>query len=176
MFILTQNNRVEIEPKTLWIPEFKAVWEADRTKKKAKATKEFAYIYFMADYKSEFNIFGLEKPRIIGEDIMGSSEYDPSQLVLDAIKKYEKLQESFSMRYLRSVRDTVNSLMVFYEELRFKKDQTDMKNFDPTKVTKGLKDVETILSQLEKWEKKIICPYEAEGSSPCLKMQIWQHG
>ena len=156
MFILSQNNKVEIEPRMLWIPEFKDIWERDHTKTKAKAKMEFAYVYFMEDYKSEYNIYGVEKPRFVAEDILNDPFYHPDELVQKAMDKYCALQETFSMRYLKSVRETVNSLMKFYDELRYRSGQTNAKDYDPVPVTKALKEVESILEKLEKWEKKVM--------------------
>ncbi len=155
MFILSQNNKVEIEPRMLWIPEFKDLWERDTSKTKANAKKEFAYIYFMEDYKSEYNIYGIEKAKYVAEDIMGGI-YVPDEIVKKAMEKYMQLQETTSMRYLKSVRETTNSLMKFYDELRFKSGQTNVTQYDPSLATKALKDVESILEKVEKWEKKVM--------------------
>jgi len=161
MFVVGKNNKVEIEPRMLLIPEFKKVWESDQSKFKAKATKEFAFIYFMGDYKSEYNIYGIEKEKAIANDIMEDEKYIPPKSVIIAIKKYEDLQETFSMRYLKSVRETMNSLMKFYDELRFKSKSSNVSSYDPTLVTKALKEVEIILEKVEKWEKKV---KEEEGN------------
>lgn len=155
MFILTKENRVEIEPRMLFIPEFKKIFERDRSKTKSKSQKEFAFIYFMADYKSEYNIYGIEKPVAVKRDIMGNEDYEPDEDILSAIEKYEMLQETTSMRYLKSVRETVNSLMKFYNELRYKSNSTNVTDYDPGPVTKALKDVELIVEKIEKWEKKV---------------------
>jgi hypothetical protein len=139
----------------LLIPEFKRIWENDVSKTKVKATKEFAYIYFVADYKSEYNIYGIEKRRIVAKEIMDDEMYIPDQLIEDAILKYSRLQETSSMRYLKSVRETADSLMKFYDELRFKSSSMNVTEYDPKKVTNALKDVEDIIEKLEKWEKKV---------------------
>jgi len=139
----------------LWIPEFKSLWERDKSKTKAKATKEFAYIYFVADYQSEYNIYGFEKNRAVAEEVFGNVEYKPDESILAAIVKYESFQETLSMQYLKSVRATVHSLMKFYEELRFRSETQNAMDYDPSKVTKAMKDVEDTIEKIEKWEKKV---------------------
>lgn len=161
MFAVGKNNKIEIEPRMLLIPEFKKIWEADMSKTKSKAMKEFAFIYFMGDYKSEYNIYGIGKAEAVAGDIMNDEKYTPTKNVSLAIRKYESLQETFSMRYLKSVRETMNSLMKFYDELRFKSNQSNVSTYDPTLVTKALKEVEIILEKVEKWEKKV---KEEEGN------------
>lgn len=154
MFILNKGQ-VEVEPRALLIPEFKALWDRDTSKTKAKVLKEMAYVYFVADYNSEYNIYGLEKRKVISKEIMDNHLYEPDELVSNAITRYETIQETYSMRYLRSVRETVDSLMKFYDELRFKSKSMNARDYDPTQVTKGLKEVEIILEKIEKWERKV---------------------
>jgi len=154
MFIL-KSGTIDIEPKALFIPEFKTLYDRDKSKDKSMAMKEFAYVYFIADYKSEYNIYGLEKRTMISSEIMGTPNYKPDDIVNDAITRYELIQQTYSMRYLRSVRDTIDSLMKFYDELRFKSKTTNVASYDPSLVTKALKEVELILEKIEKWEKKV---------------------
>lgn len=156
MFIRTKENRVEIDPKMLWVPEFKAIWSRDKSKDKRRANREFAYIYFVADYKSEYNVYGIEKQIAVSRDIMGKDEYVPDEIVQAAIEKYEKMQETASMRYLKSVYATVNSLIKFYDELRFKSESSNAMQYDPNPAIKGMKEVELILEKVEKWERKVL--------------------
>jgi hypothetical protein len=143
----------------LLIPEFKKIWDRDSSKTKKRANDEFAYVYFVGDYKSEYNIYGIEKRQMVAREIMGDQYYLPDELVEKALEKYIKLQETSSMRYLHSVRETVDSLMQYYDQLRFRSGQDDVLKYDPSNVTKALKDVESIIEKLEKWEKKV---YEEE--------------
>jgi hypothetical protein len=154
MFILNQG-KPEIEPKMLIVPEFKALWNRDKSANKARATKELAYIYFVGDYKSEYNTYGLEKRNMVALEIMGSGEWEPDELVTNALIKYEAMQQTYSMRYLKSVRNTVDSLMKFYNELQFKAGQQNILDYDPVPVTRGLKEIEIILEKIEKWERKV---------------------
>ena len=153
MFTLNQGNP-EVEAKALFVPEFKRIWDRDKSKNKARATKELAYVYFIADYLSEYNIYGVEKSTIVAKEIFNDDKYNPDKLVQEAIVKYEAMQESYSMRYLKNVRETVDSLMEFYGELSFKKGD-DANKYNPKALTTALKDVETIVERIEKWEKKV---------------------
>jgi hypothetical protein len=153
MFTLKDGNPV-IEAKALFIPEFKKIWDRDKSKDKARATKELAYVYFMADYLSEYNIYGVEKAVMIGREMMDDQKYKPDVAVQEAIVKYEAMQETYSMRYLKNVRETVDSLMEFYGELSFKKGD-DANKYNPKALTTALKDVELIVEKIEKWEKKV---------------------
>ena len=161
MFKINKENKVDIEAKILYIPEFKEIWIRDKSKNKARAKKEFAFIYYTADYKSEYNVYGLDKAEAIAREIMGDEKYEPDELISKAVERYEKMQESYSMRYLKSVRETVESLMRFYDDLRYKGEkQQNVLEYDPSPVIKGMKDIESILEKLEKWEKKVMSEEE----------------
>jgi len=153
MFNYNEKNEMIPDPVLMLVPEFKKIWDRDKTKSKEKAKREFAYIYFIADYKSEYNTFGLEKEESIAIDIMKDKEYIPDDVVIEAIEKYEKLQLTSSMRYLKSIRMTVDSLIAYLENLKYNPDKKE--EYKPTEITKSLKDIEVILEKLEKWEKKV---------------------
>jgi hypothetical protein len=138
----------------LMIPEFKKIWDRDNSKNKDKATKELAYVYFIGDYKSEYNIYGIEKRTTVAREIMEDPTYVSDDIVEAAITKYVKLQETSSMRYLRSIRDTVDSIIKFNDALKFDSAK-DAKTYNPSLATKALKDVGSIVEDLEKWEKKV---------------------
>jgi hypothetical protein len=154
MFIY-ENNKVTIDPKLLFVPQFRVIWERDRTRLKKKANRDFAFIYFMADWQSEYNAYGLDKEVYIAEDIMRDKKYRADEEILAAIQKYEELQETSSMSYLKSVRKTVYSLIKYYDDLRYKGKEGDLELFDPAAITKSMKEIGGIVDNLEKYEKKV---------------------
>jgi hypothetical protein len=66
-FFIIEGDKVLVNPKALLIPEFAFIHERDRSQNKRKSTKEFAYVYYMSDYKSEYNAYGLNKQEQIGK-------------------------------------------------------------------------------------------------------------
>ena len=48
------KGRVQINPTALWIPEFKKIWNRDKTVEKVKASNEISYIVFMHDFMSPY--------------------------------------------------------------------------------------------------------------------------
>ena len=154
MFIL-KNNEPTVEPKMLHVPEFRKIWERDRSKNKKQANKELAFIYFMADYKSEYNAYGLEKEDMIASDIMGDPKYEADDLIIEAIGVYEKMQETYSMRYVKSNRKIVDSIIRFYEDNLY---SPGKKNFEAAaldKLVSSLAKFEKTMESIEKWEKKV---------------------
>ena len=45
---------VVVSPEALLIPEFKDLWDRDKSKDKLKAHRELSYVYFISDYKSPY--------------------------------------------------------------------------------------------------------------------------
>ncbi len=158
-FFIIEGDKVLVNPKALLIPEFAFIHERDRSQNKRKSTKEFAYVYYMSDYKSEYNAYGLNKQEQIGKDIFGNKRFKPEKYLLDAIEKYKALQQSPSMRYLESIRNRVNRLIAFLDSADVKDKDKDGNSLNPwmtiDKTTKVLNELEDVVEKLEKWEKKV---------------------
>jgi len=154
MFVF-KDGQPTIEPKMLFVPEFRRIWDRDKSAGKKTALKELAFVYFTADYKSEYNAYGLEKEELVAQDIMGDPKYQASPDILNAIEKYEMMQETYSMRYLAGVRKTVDSLIKYYEDLLYDPKKVSNKEFKPEQITKALKDLESVMEKIEKWERKV---------------------
>jgi len=149
-----------INPKALLIPEFNDIYRRDRTSAKKHALKEFAYIYFMADYSSEYNAYGLSKQEQLGIDIFSRKSYKPDLLIKKAIDKYEQLQETPSMQYLKAIRNRVQRVISFLDNAELQegpdKDGAYTNPFIKIdKLTKVFNELEDVIEKLEKWEKKV---------------------
>lgn len=158
-FFIFVDDKVTINPKVLIVPEFAKIYEEDRSQGKRKALKEFKYIYFVADYKSEYNSYGLEKETQLGLEIFNNKNYKPDPDVKDAIEKYRLLQNTPSMQYLIACRSRTNSLIRFLTSTEVQDKDKDGGYKNPfisiDKVTKVLNELEDVVEKLEKWEKKV---------------------
>ena len=160
---LIENDKVVINPKALMIPEFSYLYERDRSAGKKKALKEFAYIYYMADYKSEYDVYGLSKENQLGLDLFTNRSYKPDPDVKKAIEKYTLLQETPSMRYLISMRKRINRTISFLDNVdikdKIKGEEGEVKYINPhitiDKIVTTMKQIEDVIEKLEKWEKKV---------------------
>lgn len=150
-FIFEEGNIISVNPKLLLVPEFQRLWNRDKSKNKAKALREFAFIYFMADIESEYNSYGLDKEEQVCEDIFGDRKFQPDEMLIEAVDKYERFQETYSMRYLKATRKQVDRLIKYHTDMATAKD----KDYDPKVASASMKNIEEIMEKLEKWEKKI---------------------
>jgi len=81
---------------------------------------EISYVIFLCDYKSPYNAYNeVEKPRIIKEDFIKNSKWEPDKVILDAIKKYENLQQTTNTRLLRSAKKGAEKLAEYFEGVDF---------------------------------------------------------
>ena len=113
------ENKVIPNPEVLLIKEFKDIWDRDKTKLKDIALKELAYIYFISDYKSVYNDYSLSVKEIkIEEDIIQDKTWKPDELIKLAIKKYEELQITPTLRLLNGARKALEEMTRYYEYLK----------------------------------------------------------
>jgi hypothetical protein len=156
---IKDRTGVSVNPVTLFIPEFKAVW--DKHKDKSIADKELAYVYFVADYKSDYSSYGNDKPIAVAKDIM-PEDWKPDKITNDAVEKYKELQKTTSIRFLEWARMSMCGITDYFREMAIlETDSTAVKKkkmseFDPEKTVKLLKDVEPILTKLDKIEEKVL--------------------
>jgi|SRR3972149_10383042 len=113
------DNKILPTPETLLIKEFENIWNRDKTKTKDIALKELAYIYFISDYKSIYNNYlSLIKETKIKEDIIQNKDWKPDLLIESAIKKYEELQITPTLRLLNGARKALEEMTRYYEHLK----------------------------------------------------------
>ena len=156
---LMVDDRITINPRALLISEFNDIYIRDRSAGKKRSLKEFAYVYYMADYQSEYNAYGISKETQLGIDIFMDRKYKPDLIVQKAIDKYQKLQETPSMQFLIAIRNRVQKVIQFLDKADVKMENKEGNYVSPwgtiDKVTKVLNDFENIIEKLEKWEKKV---------------------
>lgn len=153
-----EGEKINVNPRILMIPEFMMLYDRDHSTGKKKFLKEVAYIYFIADFRSEYDAYGLSKESQVAIDIFGNAKYEPDQYVKAGIEKYRLLQETPSMRYLISLRQRVNKIISFLDNAELiDKNGDQYKNPFITidKVAKTMAQLEDVLESIEKWEKKV---------------------
>ena len=112
------NMEVRVDPKALYIKAFKDIWKKYRNKETALA--EFAYIWVVGSYTSDFaSILDPELRRIevIGEVYGG----DTGKLKLDdktelAIEKLEMLQGTPALSFLKSSLEGLQKIEILIKE------------------------------------------------------------
>jgi hypothetical protein len=109
------KNVVKINDELLLIPEFKEIWERDMSKDKGMAYKEFAFIFFLTDYKSVYTAYPLEEREDkIKKDFIRNEKWVKDAAVDAAIKKYDELQMTPVLRMLHSAKVASEKLSAYF--------------------------------------------------------------
>jgi hypothetical protein len=136
------NNKVETTPECKLIQEFSTLSE-----------KELGYVYFMEDYKSPYNAYPVEERETIIKEDLGLKEISNKMLL--AQKKYSDLQETTSMRLLKSARLAITKLSDFFE-----REGPKSRNY----VT-NLGNIGKLIESLDRLESKVKKEVSIEGRS-----------
>jgi hypothetical protein len=135
------NNKVVFDTELLLIPEFKALWDADKNKTKDLAFKQFAYIYFIIDSGSPYSNFPEHKRKeLVGKDIFkGEVKETPALKV--AMDKYVQMSESPTQRLLTSVKSKIDDVASFLKNTEITEDSL-------APVLKAIESTSKLVSQL----------------------------
>ncbi len=149
-----KSNKVVIDPDKLVIPEFKAIWDRDKSKDKEQAFKELTYIYMLVDFKSAYQAYpeDIRESKII-EDFIKDSKWKPDNLISDAAKKYYALQETPTLRMLNSAKLAVEKLSNY-----FKRSSPEDRSY-----TANLEKLGKIIESLDKLEERVKKEQAAEN-------------
>jgi len=146
------NSEPTVTAQALLIPEFSLIWKHDKSKDKSKAMKMFAYIYYSTDYKSKYLSYSPSVRRErLGFDFMGDVKYKPESIVDDACKKYEELQQTPTMNFLKAARNAMQFTEDYFNSIDYS--ERDMKGnpvYKVTDVTRALKDCSGVKDTLDK--------------------------
>lgn len=159
------NQQPLITTEALLIPVFKKIWDLDKTKDKGVAIKELSYVYLTTDYKSIYASFPTDiKIDTIKKDLF-NGKYTPSKEVQEAIKKYEELQDTFNMRFLKSAKQAAEKTMGYFETIDYS--ERDVKGnlvYKVKEVTSAIKDCGGIIDTLDKLIDKVAKEQKLQGS------------
>jgi hypothetical protein len=141
-----KNNKVIIDPDKLIIPEFKSIWERDKSKDKENAFKELTYVYMLVDFKSPYQAYPEDIREIkIKEDLFKDKNWKPDDLIKSACKKYYELIETPTLRMLNSARIAVEKLSNYFK----------VSNPNDKSYTANLEKLGKIIESLDKLEEKV---------------------
>jgi len=143
-----ENGKVIMNPTTLWIPEFKKIWDRDKTKAKNKAQQEISYVVFKHGFHSPYNAYS-EKDRegkILNDYFKNTPDWEPDEIVNAAEKKYIELQDSAALRLLKATKQALEVIEEFFLTATAS---------DVDKVVKSAKELGGLVQSLNKLELQV---------------------
>lgn len=114
-----KNGVVEMNPTSLWIPEFKKIWNRDKDKEKYLAQKEITYVVFKHGFHSPYNAYSSRDKdvKIIKDYFKDMPDWKPDDLVKAAEDKYNELQDSAALRLLRTNKKSLDLIESFTDSV-----------------------------------------------------------
>ena len=170
------NEQYEVELDKEWIgliPEFAAVLKADKGskgdsdgRKKLKARKQFAYIYFLEDPRSPIFEWDMEKKPAEALNFTGLTKEDITSVVDAAHAVYVKLlsEASRSLRTYKSALQSLDKLDEYYRDIDFKaKDKKGELVHDPSKYLMNLQRLRLGYEALDAFRDRVMAEIRSSG-------------
>ena len=168
-----KNNSIHFSPEALLIPEFKALWNRDKFtgRMKVAATEELAYVYFMTDYQSPYMVYPEDERATVvkKEQVLSRPRWKPDAAVKLAIEKYERLQQTPSLRLLKAVQGTLDKMTVSFENINFDPKAVDgdgkkLPVADMNKTLDSTGKISKALSAISELQKKVKSEQNVEAT------------
>lgn len=155
-----EGYRVVIEPELLVLKPFKQIWTRDRTINKDRALAEIAFIYFMADPRSDYQYLVDEKERMeaIKEGEGLPPKWQPDRIVTEAMDFYMSFKP-ISALLLEDTRFMVDK----YRKRLKAQEFDDLEIKDLKEVGALIKQIPPLVKDLDEAEKALNSEMKSSG-------------
>lgn len=142
------NGKVAMNPTALWLPEFKAIWDRDKSKGKEKASREISYIVFMHSFQSPYQVYSsnIRESKVIGDYFKDEPKWKPDDLIKEAVKKYNELQDTLVLKMLRTAKCAIEKIEEYFQ---------DAQPSDIDRIVKNAKELGSLIASIDKLEKQV---------------------
>lgn len=167
LFVLNDKYELEIDPVAYALDPFKKIWDRDKSINKKQALNELAYIYYMADFKSDF--FEISDKEERSQQILQNLGYkfNPNdKLIENAIKFYEERTKTKLIFLLEDAYAAIDKLRDYFKEVdlttvdgngKLIHDSSKLLNNigNLNKVVEGIKSLEYQVKKEQQTDKKL---------------------
>lgn len=144
-----EGGKIVLNPNSLFIPEFKEIWDRDKSKDKYNATNEIAYIVFMANMsnKNPYNAYS-DKDKA-AKVLSDTIRKEPDEVILKALNRYKEFQNTTNTRLLMGARSAADKLAEYFETIDFSLvDGYGKPIYSARELASNLKEVGNIVKSL----------------------------
>lgn len=145
------GNTITIKAESLVVPEFRKIWERDKTKDKKKAFNEISYIVFLCD-KSDKNPYKnyseIDRMVMLKKDFSIDNTDD---LISEGIEKYKKLKTTRYERVVNAALDSLEDIEDYYLSIK----EQDKTKFDITEYLGSMEKLGKAIKSLRELEKQL---------------------
>ncbi len=165
LFKLTDNWQIELErPTVAAIPEFEVMLRLNYNKNisgrgdgdnkgqlRKRAKKEFLYIYFMYDYRSEYYPMDEQSRDSQSRESAGlDPKYKISEEMQVAIQRYIDMQDTKAIRLLKSAYKAIDKVQTYFNNVESDKAAEILSNI--AKLGSTVEGLRKLLEQVQKDE------------------------
>ena len=139
-----QGHKVVFSPQALGLKPFRDLYERDKTKNKVVAISELEYVYFMADYKSDYSdiIDDEERSQEIISVLDLPKNWEKDDIVQIAMDFYIDRSDSMLMKLYKAAKILLSKIVKFAETVNL--DERDNNN----KPVYNVKQINDMVKQL----------------------------
>jgi hypothetical protein len=151
-----RDDQPRITAEGLFIPEFLAVWNSDKSKDKTTAQLKLAYVFHMSSYTSAYANLGPQRYEEVYKDYLAKKKIKVDAKMEAAIEKYKKLQETAEVRALDAALVLCDKLSAHFKSIDLS--QTDKSGkliHDSRKLMMNLEKVGKVVESLTKMRKDV---------------------
>lgn len=152
-----QGFNLTISEEAMMLKPFKDLWKRDKSRNKEQALQELAYIYFMEDTRSDYQVYIDKEERSkqikLGEGMKES--WKPDKLVLEAQEFYAGFKSEAAL-LLEDIRVAITKLREFIKTIDLS--ATDDKGkpiYTLNTYTATIKQIPELITSLDEAEKTI---------------------
>lgn len=147
-----------IDPIVYQLKPFRKLVDRDKSKTKARAKQELAFIWFYCDYKSDFSS-EVDKQKKEAEikrvlDLPGTWKLDKT--MEEAIEFYQEITKTPATALLDRTKKTISKLSDFMESIDFtQEDKSGKPKYDMKKVVDTTTQIPKLIATLREIEEKV---------------------
>ncbi len=156
--IQIENYELSVAPEALLIKPIRRLWNQDRSERKEKFYQQMSYMYFMVDPRSTYSyiIDNDERKQAIIEQEGLPKDFQPSQLLCDAMEIYEKHTKTVSQDLLEASLRGAKKVADFLRDVNlYDEDDKGKPKYQVSTITAALKNVEGIVQSIQTLQKKV---------------------
>jgi hypothetical protein len=155
-----EGTDIVLDPQVLALPPFKELWDRDTSESKFRAYSEIKYVTFLCDMSYDNKYRGYpedERIRVLKRDFFKDEEWEPDEVVLEAIDKFNKFQQTVNSRLLKSAQKASDKLAEYFEDVDFKAiDQNGRPIYSADSLMNNLEKLARVTRSLKLLEEEVL--------------------
>jgi len=163
------NYQVQISPEALVLEPFAVIWNRDKSKDKAIAIAELAAVYFMADFKSDYNSIFNEEERL--KQIVSvlkalPDSWKPDKEFVEAINFYRERSKTASTELYEASVIALGKLDKFLRNISLAEtDKSGKPKYNAKQINDTIKSLPDTVKKIKELEDIVKKEQEAQNNN-----------